>query len=269
MGFTVVETSKVAEIHVIKSDQPSLNQEAVKIVSGMPDWRPGKQRGVAVPVRYSVPVRFGDAPSAEEIVTAGTNVPKKPDVCPAKEEKPTRVVPDFQVSGTVVDEQGRVKPGVSIYVPNTTCGAITDINGRFSLKAKKGSDLMFSFIGYKSQRVPAAATVFVRMEQEVVNLQATVTEQFGRSKNTSSVSVVKGINLYGVKEGEPLLYIVNGKEVSKEYLSTIETERIKSISILKNESGTEIYGDKGKNGVIIITLYTEDEFQARKKNAEE
>ncbi|WP_294627518.1 TonB-dependent receptor plug domain-containing protein [uncultured Bacteroides sp.] len=106
------------------------------------------------------------------------------------------------------------------------------------------------------------------MEQEVVDLQATVTEQFGRSKNTSSVSVVKGINLRGVKEGAPLLYIVNGKEVSKEYLSTIETERIKSISILKNESGTEIYGDKGKNGVIIITLYTEDEFQARKKNAE-
>lgn len=80
------------------------------------------------------------------------------------------VVPDFPVSGTVVDEQGRPKSGVSIIVPNTNHGAITDINGHFSLKAIKDGNLWFSFIGYKPVKAPVTSTMNIRMEQEVVDL---------------------------------------------------------------------------------------------------
>ncbi len=320
IGFTVTEAGKVTNVQVLESDQPSLNKEAERIVSEMPDWIPGKQRGKPVPVRYSVPVRFGNIrfglekqpliladgkeismnamekmnPSEIESVSVlkdsasiriygkrGENgvilvTTKKTGTTTqfdfSKVDNQENVVPDFQVSGTVVDEQGRPKAGVSILVPNTTYGAITDMDGHFSLKAVKGGNLLFSFIGYKSMKVPVSATMSVRMEQEVVNLLPEITKRFVKVKGIKDTSFINGVgsvNIHGVKDGEQPLVIVDGKEVlEKDTLSKISPERIKSISVLKDKTATAIYGEKGKNGVIIITLLTEGEYEFKKTNPE-
>ncbi|CDA84548.1 tonB-dependent outer membrane receptor SusC/RagA subfamily signature region [Bacteroides sp. CAG:754] len=317
IGFTVAETGKVTNVQVLESDQPSLNKEAERIVSEMPDWIPGKQRGKPVPVKYSVPVRFGNIrfgldkqpliladgkeismnamermnPSDIESVSVlkdsasikiygkrGENgviliTTKKPGTTTqfnfSKVDNQENVVPDFQVSGTVVDEQGRPKAGVSILVPNTTYGAITDIDGRFSLKAVKGGNLLFSFIGYKSMKVPVSATMSVRMEQEVVKLLPETTNRLVRARETKPAGLINGINVHGVKEGEQPLVIVDGKEaLEKDALSKIAPDRIKSITILKDKSATAVYGEKGKNGVIVVTLLTEGEYEFRKANPE-
>ena len=320
IGFTVTEAGKVTNVQVLESDQPSLNKEAERIVSEMPDWIPGKQRGKPVPVRYSVPVRFGNIrfglekqpliladgkeismnamekmnPSEIESVSVlkdsasiriygkrGENgvilvTTKKTGTTTqfdfSKVDNQENVVPDFQVSGTVVDEQGRPKAGVSILVPNTTYGAITDMDGHFSLKAVKGGNLLFSFIGYKSMKVPVSATMSVRMEQEVVNLLPEITKRFVKVKGIKDTSFINGVgsvNIHGVKDGEQPLVIVDGKEVlEKDALSKISPERIKSISVLKDKTATAIYGEKGKNGVIIITLLTEGEYEFKKTNPE-
>lgn len=68
------------------------------------------------------------------------------------------------------------------------------------------------------------------------------------------------------KENE-LLVIVDGKEVGYTMMNALKPERISSISVLKDKSATSIYGDKGKNGVIIVTLMTEEEFQQKKSNS--
>jgi len=60
-----------------------------------------------------------------------------------------------------------------------------------------------------------------------------------------------------VKQSDPKnppLYIVDGKEVPESYFKAIKPENIKEVSVLKNSSATSIYGDKGKNGVILITM---------------
>ena len=60
-----------------------------------------------------------------------------------------------------------------------------------------------------------------------------------------------------VKQSDPKnppLYIVDGKEVLESYIKAIKPEDIKEISVLKNSSATSIYGDKGKNGVVLITM---------------
>ncbi|WP_299362700.1 M56 family metallopeptidase [Winogradskyella sp.] len=54
-------------------------------------------------------------------------------------------------------------------------------------------------------------------------------------------------------EGEDPLYILDGKEVSKEQFTKLNKKRIKSVTVLKDESAIEKYGDKGKNGVVIVT----------------
>jgi len=49
------------------------------------------------------------------------------------------------------------------------------------------------------------------------------------------------------------LYIVDGKEIPSSSANEINPNQIESIDILKNQSATKIYGDKGKNGVVVIT----------------
>ena len=56
------------------------------------------------------------------------------------------------------------------------------------------------------------------------------------------------------KEGaDAVLYIIDGKATDKPLAEKIKPEDIKSINVLKNEAATTVYGDRGKNGVIIIT----------------
>ncbi len=55
-----------------------------------------------------------------------------------------------------------------------------------------------------------------------------------------------------VKDGDPPIYIVDGSEV--ESVNDIPVEAVESVTVLKDQEATRQYGDKGKNGVIIITL---------------
>lgn len=313
VGFTVAETGKIKNVRVLQSDEASLNQEAERIVSEMPDWIPGKQRGRPVPVKYTVPIRFGNIrfaenkqplifadgkeismdamekldPSTIESISvlkdsasikvygkrgangvilvntqrgSKTKIQNK-EISFSQKTTSTDAVPDFPVSGTVVDEQGRPKAGVSIVVPNTNHGTITDINGHFSLKAMKDGNLWFSFIGYKPVKASVSSTMNIRMEQEVVDL---FPELSGSVRNgNSGFKVNNGVTVHGIKGEEPLV-IIDGKEaMEKDALSKLAPDHIKSISVLKDKSAQVVYGDKGKNGVIIVEMLTDDEYQAR------
>ena len=313
VGFTVAETGKIKDVRVLQSDEASLNQEAERIVSEMPDWIPGKQRGRPVPVKYTVPIRFGNIrfaenkqplifadgkeismdamekldPSTIESISvlkdstsikvygkrgangvilvntqrgSKTKIQNK-EISFSQKTTSTDAVPDFPVSGTVVDEQGRPKAGVSIIVPNTNHGTITDINGHFSLKAMKDGNLWFSFIGYKPVKASVSSTMNIRMEQEVVDL---FPELSGSVKNgNTGFKVNNGVTVHGIKGEEPLV-IIDGKEaMEKDALSKLAPDHIKSISVLKDKSAQVVYGDKGKNGVIIVEMLTDDEYQTR------
>jgi len=58
----------------------------------------------------------------------------------------------------------------------------------------------------------------------------------------------------GFDPKNPPLYIVDGIEVNKSEIKTLKTENIKEVSVLKDASATAINGDKGKNGVVLITM---------------
>ena len=59
----------------------------------------------------------------------------------------------------------------------------------------------------------------------------------------------------GTVSGEAVpLYIVDGKEVPSSIMGALRPESIESMTVLKDKSVTELYGEKGKNGVILITL---------------
>lgn len=56
--FTVDEKGRLSNIKVVKSVEPYLDAEAVRVVKSMPRWNPGIEKGKAVKVRYTLPVTF-------------------------------------------------------------------------------------------------------------------------------------------------------------------------------------------------------------------
>ena len=56
--FVVEKDGSITDVRVIKSVDPSLDKEAMRVVKSMPRWIPGKQNGSAVRVKYTVPVTF-------------------------------------------------------------------------------------------------------------------------------------------------------------------------------------------------------------------
>ena len=56
--FTVDEKGRLSDIKVVKSVEPYLDAEAMRVVKSMPRWTPGMQNGKAVKVRYTLPVTF-------------------------------------------------------------------------------------------------------------------------------------------------------------------------------------------------------------------
>ena len=58
LQFTVEKDGTVTKVKVLRGVDPSLDKEAVRVVSSSPKWKPGKQRDRAVPVTYTFPVIF-------------------------------------------------------------------------------------------------------------------------------------------------------------------------------------------------------------------
>ncbi len=57
-AFVVNKDGSIVDIEVLRGVDPSLDKEAVRVLGTMPKWKPGKQRGKPVRVKYTVPVMF-------------------------------------------------------------------------------------------------------------------------------------------------------------------------------------------------------------------
>ena len=56
--YAVERDGSITDVKVMKSVDPSLDREAVRVIKSMPRWKPGKQKGETVRVRLTVPVTF-------------------------------------------------------------------------------------------------------------------------------------------------------------------------------------------------------------------
>ena len=58
VSFIVEPDGSISNVKLVRSIDANLDQEALRVVSEMPNWTPGKQGGNAVRVRYSLPIAF-------------------------------------------------------------------------------------------------------------------------------------------------------------------------------------------------------------------
>lgn len=103
------------------------------------------------------------------------------------------------ITGTVVSADDNFGiPGVNIVIKGTTTGAVTDFDGKYSIKVNSSSDvLVFSYIGYATQEVTVGnqSTINVTMKPDVAALDEIIVVGFGTQKKetlTGSVTQVKG-----------------------------------------------------------------------------
>ncbi len=128
------------------------------------------------------------------------------------------------ISGKVVDQANEPLIGVSVLVQGTTNGTITDIDGMYSLSAKQGDVLVFSYLGMKSQSVTVGAqnAINVVLEDDAKMLTETVVIGYGTAKKrdlTGSIASIKAEDIANRPSANPLASL-QGKVAGVQVVNT-------------------------------------------------
>lgn len=130
---------------------------------------------------------------------------------------------DFQVNGTVTDENGAPLPGASIVEKGTTNGTTTDFDGNFSISVANGNAVLsISYIGYRKKEIPInnQSVLNIQLSPDSAALDEVVVVGYGSQKKanlTGSVVSVKGedINKRPITQGSQALQgIASGVQIN-------------------------------------------------------
>ncbi|MCD8183921.1 MAG: TonB-dependent receptor [Bacteroides sp.] len=198
------------------------------------------------------------------------------------------------IKGRVVDAASNESLiGVSIQEKGTTNGAITDMDGNYSLKVADNSTVVFSYIGYQTIELKAsAAQGTIKLKEDSETLQEVVVVGYGVQKKVNlsgSVSAIDGeqiaakpsSNVLAALQGElPGVAVLRssgepGSETSgmrirgfssanttstlvlidgiEGDMTLLNPNDIESISVLKDAASAAIYGSRAAAGVVLIT----------------
>ncbi|WP_106828492.1 SusC/RagA family TonB-linked outer membrane protein [Parabacteroides pacaensis] len=99
---------------------------------------------------------------------------------------------DPTVRGKISDVSGQGLPGVNVVVKGTTEGAISDVNGYYVIKAKRGDILQFSYIGFKKQEVTVGknSTIDLVLQEDVQELDEAVVVGMGKQRKASVIGSI-------------------------------------------------------------------------------
>ena len=113
---------------------------------------------------------------------------------------------NINVSGTVTSQSGESVIGAAVAVPNSQNGAITGVDGTYSIQVSPAATLEVSCIGYKTQLIPVQGRtrIDIVLEEDAEQLEATVVIGYGTARRqdvTGSIVSVGGDNLRAVPAG--------------------------------------------------------------------
>jgi len=253
-------------------------------------------------------------------------------------EEINKLTGERMITGVVMDNYKLPLPGATVLIKGTSTGTNTDFDGKFSIRAKKGETLEFSFVGMQTQtaKVDTSTNLNIALADDSQSLQEVVVLAYGSKKkskkreqlanfkqakgdyngepnwsnsdkkesNTQSLQgkvaglyindanqkykgnntitlrgksqisiqydtlsngkiisrnipetinqlAIRGTNSINAKQ-EPLI-ILDGRPISKNEMQVLNPNDIKEVSILKDTSASSLYGNRGSNGVIVLT----------------
>lgn len=200
--------------------------------------------------------------------------------------------PTVKATGTVLDELGEAIPGASVKIKGGAKGAITDIDGSFSIDVPKGSKLEVSYIGYTPETVNVTGQpLTVQLHPQSEMLEEVVAVAYGRQTKESVVGAISTIdasslkvpvgNLSSALAGKIAGAVVMQRNAEpgagadfwirgissfgannrplilvdgvERSMDLVDPEDIQTFSILKDATATALYGVRGANGIVLIT----------------
>lgn len=103
----------------------------------------------------------------------------------------------FMVTGQITDAFDNTPiPGTNVSIPGTTTGVISNANGVYEIMVETGDQLLFSFVGYKSQKITVGKSkvINVRLETENQMLEEAMAVAFGKQKRESVISSITSVS---------------------------------------------------------------------------
>ena len=198
-----------------------------------------------------------------------------------------------KVNGQVLDQNQEPVIGATVRVVGAAgTGAVTDLDGRYTLEADKNARLEISYIGFKTQEVRAGQNTVVTLKEEMNTLGEVVAIGYGsvrRADVTTAVSSISADDLdtrpivsaasgmqgkaaglmisqaNGQPGSSPTIRVrgttsLNGSNdplyvvdgVPVDNIDFLSADDIDNMQVLKDASSAAIYGSRAANGVIII-----------------
>lgn len=204
------------------------------------------------------------------------------------------IAQNVEINGIIIEATTNDPlPGVTVQVKGKDIGTVTDIDGKYSIKANKGDILTFSIIGMKpvEKSVTAGSPINVSMEEDNIALEQVVVIGYGTVKKSHLSGAVSSV---GTKElngavatnaGTALQGKIAGVSVASTSgdpnegmtinirgisslsnndplyvidgafgdLSMVDPADIASIEVLKDAAAAAIYGSRAAGGVVLVT----------------
>ena len=100
------------------------------------------------------------------------------------------------INGIVTDSSGEPLIGATIMVKGAKTAAFTDIDGKFSIKAKAGDTLQVSYVGFQKQdvKVGSASNITIVMKEEANTLDEMVVVGYGTMKKADLTGAVTNVS---------------------------------------------------------------------------
>lgn len=107
------------------------------------------------------------------------------------------------VKGKIINSDNEPLIGVAILVLEDKTGTTTDLNGDFTLKVAEGKMLRISYVGYKTQTIPAKATMNITLETDEISLSgvSVVGVGYGTMRKTDLTGAITSVSADNFKKG--------------------------------------------------------------------
>ncbi|TFF38448.1 M56 family metallopeptidase [Mucilaginibacter psychrotolerans] len=253
LTFVIEKDGAITDIKVLRGIGSGCDEEAVRALKQSPKWIAGKQKGKAVRVQFAVPIAFSLSP--ETALNTSSAI---------------KMLGVDNAVFTQVEQQPGYPGG------NEACVKYLTTNIKYPAEARKNNiqgRVITSFVVRDDgslDDVKVIKGIGFGADEEAIRVIKNMPKWFPGMQNGIPVNVRytlpiaftlngKQLNLQGKTDPATFvelpgpakpLYMLDGKEVIG--LDQINPDDIQSISVLKDNSATALYGDKGKNGVVLI-----------------
>lgn len=209
-----------------------------------------------------------------------------------KQQKQRKAKETITTRGVVKDNEGNPLLGATVVLKNTTTGAVTDVDGKFSIDVPADGVLVFSYIGFEAREIKVGRqnNFMVVLQEEHNSLDDVIVIGYGTQRKVDVTGSVSTVNMNDLKltvasnAGEALQGQVAGVNIRnsglpgtgatmsirgvtsfanvapliivdgvESNLNNISAQDIESIQVLKDARVAAIYGVRGSNGVILVT----------------